>query len=157
MEREELPQALQRRPVGMQDFFPRHAIYQPGQRHAKVCAPSKTLPRKRPALATGATVPSAVPCLPGGGADGIVMREVYPTVPPKVEYSLTDYGRSLKRALKAICDWGKIHMERIAAVQTIGDADRYNESRISKNTRPKVGNTGDARGRAEARRPDRAP
>ena len=48
--------------------------------------------------------------------DGIVHRQIYPTVPPKVEYSLTDYGRSLKRALQAICDWGRIHMERINAV-----------------------------------------
>jgi len=49
--------------------------------------------------------------------DDIVNRRVYPTVPPKVEYSLTEYGRSLKRALRAICDWGQIHMERIEAVQ----------------------------------------
>jgi DNA-binding HxlR family transcriptional regulator len=48
--------------------------------------------------------------------DGIVDRRVYPTVPPKVEYSLTAYGRSLKRALRAICDWGRNHMERIGAV-----------------------------------------
>jgi DNA-binding HxlR family transcriptional regulator len=49
-------------------------------------------------------------------ADGIVHRRVYPTVPPKVEYSLTDYGRSLKRALRALCDWGEQHMKRIGAV-----------------------------------------
>src|SRR5580704_13356722 len=49
-------------------------------------------------------------------ADGIVERRVYATVPPKVEYSLTDYGRSLKRALREICDWGQNHMERIGAV-----------------------------------------
>ena len=51
--------------------------------------------------------------------DAIVNRRVYPTVPPKVEYSLTEYGHSLKRALRAICDWGKIHMERIDAVQRL--------------------------------------
>jgi DNA-binding HxlR family transcriptional regulator len=51
-------------------------------------------------------------------ADGIVHRRIYPTVPPKVEYSLTDYGRSLKRALREICDWGRTHMQRIGAVQT---------------------------------------
>jgi DNA-binding HxlR family transcriptional regulator len=50
-------------------------------------------------------------------ADGIVARRVYPTVPPKVEYSLTEYGRSLRRALRAICDWGRNHMERIGAVE----------------------------------------
>lgn len=48
-------------------------------------------------------------------ADGIVERTVYPTVPPKVEYSLTEYGRSLKNALEAICEWGRIHMQRIGA------------------------------------------
>jgi DNA-binding HxlR family transcriptional regulator len=51
-------------------------------------------------------------------ADGIVDRRVYPTVPPKVEYSLTEYGRSLKRALNAICDWGAMHIKRIGAVHT---------------------------------------
>jgi DNA-binding HxlR family transcriptional regulator len=48
-------------------------------------------------------------------ADGIVARRVYPTVPPRVEYSLTEYGLSLKRALRAICEWGRNHMERIGA------------------------------------------
>ena len=51
-------------------------------------------------------------------ADGIVHREVYATVPPKVEYSLTEYGCTLKQALQAICDWGQRHIERIGA----GDA-----------------------------------
>jgi DNA-binding HxlR family transcriptional regulator len=54
-------------------------------------------------------------------ADGIVQRRVYPTVPPKVEYSLTEYGQSLKRALRAICDWGRHHMERIGAGMASGD------------------------------------
>jgi len=49
-------------------------------------------------------------------ADGIIARRVYPTVPPKVEYSLTEYGRSLKHALREICAWGRNHMERIGAV-----------------------------------------
>ena len=50
-------------------------------------------------------------------ADGIVQRRVYPTVPPRVEYWLTEYGRSLKRALRSICDWGRAHMERTGAVE----------------------------------------
>jgi DNA-binding HxlR family transcriptional regulator len=54
-------------------------------------------------------------------ADGIVDRRVYPTVPPKVEYSLTEYGKSLKRALRAICDWGRIHMERNGLVMRSAD------------------------------------
>jgi DNA-binding HxlR family transcriptional regulator len=54
-------------------------------------------------------------------ADGIVSRQVYPTVPPKVEYSLTEYGRSLKRALQTICDWGHAHTARIGARATLLD------------------------------------
>ena len=54
-------------------------------------------------------------------ADGIVHRQVYPTVPPKVEYSLTEYGQSLKRALRAICDWGRTHMERMGAEEPSPD------------------------------------
>jgi DNA-binding HxlR family transcriptional regulator len=57
-------------------------------------------------------------------ADGIVARRVYATVPPKVEYSLTEYGRSLKRALRAICDWGQGHIKRTAAAWTSPDGVR---------------------------------
>ncbi|CAA6813415.1 MAG: Transcriptional regulator, HxlR family [uncultured Sulfurovum sp.] len=44
-------------------------------------------------------------------ADGIVHREVYPVVPPKVEYSLTEYGETLKPLLKQLYLWGEIHKE----------------------------------------------
>ena len=38
--------------------------------------------------------------------DGLVHREVYPEVPPKVEYSLTPLGRTLEPVVGAMCDWG---------------------------------------------------
>lgn len=44
--------------------------------------------------------------------DGIVNRKVYPVVPPKVEYSLTTYGESLKPILKQLFLWGEIHKEK---------------------------------------------
>ena len=44
--------------------------------------------------------------------DGIVHREVYPEVPPKVEYSITEYGATLGPVSAAMCEWGVIHMER---------------------------------------------
>ena len=39
-------------------------------------------------------------------ADGLVKREVYPVVPPKVEYSLTARGESLRPIIMALRDWG---------------------------------------------------
>lgn len=42
-------------------------------------------------------------------ADGLVHREVYPQVPPKVEYSMTDYGRTAMHVLDTLFDWGKTH------------------------------------------------
>ncbi|WP_271067817.1 helix-turn-helix domain-containing protein [Caulobacter sp. NIBR1757] len=38
--------------------------------------------------------------------DGIVARTVYPQVPPKVEYRLTDWGQALCPALDALLEWG---------------------------------------------------
>lgn len=44
--------------------------------------------------------------------DGIVLRVVYPVVPPKVEYSLTEYGETLKPILKQLYLWGEIHKNK---------------------------------------------
>jgi len=43
-------------------------------------------------------------------ADGLVHREVYPQVPPKVEYSLTEKGRTLSPILELMCDWGRLYL-----------------------------------------------
>ncbi|MEU8041191.1 helix-turn-helix domain-containing protein [Streptosporangium sp. NPDC049078] len=47
---------------------------------------------------------------------GLVHREVYHQVPPKVEYSLTEFGHSLNTALIPLGDWGESHMETIEAL-----------------------------------------
>jgi DNA-binding HxlR family transcriptional regulator len=43
--------------------------------------------------------------------DGFVIRKVYPQVPPKVEYSLTETGQSIIPILDQLCDWGSEHMK----------------------------------------------
>ncbi len=45
--------------------------------------------------------------------NGLVKREVFPTVPVTVEYSLTQYGKDLKPVLLAIQDWGKKHRKKV--------------------------------------------
>lgn len=45
-------------------------------------------------------------------SDGIVNRKVYPVVPPKVEYSLSEYGQTLKPILKQMYLWGEIHKDK---------------------------------------------
>lgn len=40
-------------------------------------------------------------------ADGLVHREVYPQVPPKVEYSLTDMGQSIIPIIRSLGEWGR--------------------------------------------------
>ncbi|WP_242009762.1 winged helix-turn-helix transcriptional regulator [Halalkalibacter nanhaiisediminis] len=45
--------------------------------------------------------------------DGLVHREVYPVVPPKVEYSLTDKGKSLMPMIKILEEWGKKYMKNL--------------------------------------------
>ena len=44
--------------------------------------------------------------------DGVVRREVFAEVPPRVEYSLTAHGRSLGPVIQSICAWGACHLER---------------------------------------------
>ena len=42
-------------------------------------------------------------------ADRLIIRNEYPQIPPKVEYSLTDRGRSLMKVLDQLCVWGEEH------------------------------------------------
>ncbi len=44
-------------------------------------------------------------------SDGIIIRTVYQEIPPKVEYSLTDKGRSLMQILDQLCIWGEQNKE----------------------------------------------
>ncbi len=48
-------------------------------------------------------------------ADGLVRREVFPQVPPKVEYSLTAAGEELSGLLSILSDWAKAHMPALKA------------------------------------------
>lgn len=47
--------------------------------------------------------------------DGLVRREVYAQVPPKVEYSLTALGASLGPVVEAMCRWGEAHGKKESA------------------------------------------
>lgn len=42
-------------------------------------------------------------------ADGLIVRQVFQETPPRVEYSLTAYGESLRPITELMCDWGKIN------------------------------------------------
>ncbi len=44
-------------------------------------------------------------------SDGLITRTVYPVVPPKVEYDLSEFGNSIIPVLQAMCDWGSDYID----------------------------------------------
>lgn len=46
-------------------------------------------------------------------ASGLVHREIFPEIPPRVEYSLTELGRELSVALEPLAEWGDRNRSRI--------------------------------------------
>ena len=45
-------------------------------------------------------------------ADGLINRKEYPQIPPKVEYSLTEKGKTLIPILDQLCEWGDTHRDQ---------------------------------------------
>jgi DNA-binding HxlR family transcriptional regulator len=45
--------------------------------------------------------------------DGVIHRQVYAEVPPRVEYSLTEFGRTLEPSLRLLSNWGAKHVDEI--------------------------------------------
>lgn len=64
---------------------------------------------------------------------GILHRQVYAQVPPKVEYSLTDLGRSIEPVLRQMCSWGEWYSEQMGLEyqRLIPDAQVHREKRQS--------------------------
>lgn len=58
-------------------------------------------------------------------ADGVIVRHVFPQVPPKVEYELTEFGRSLAPVLLTLREWGEAYQRErgIEATPAICVAD----------------------------------
>ena len=49
--------------------------------------------------------------------DGLIHREVYREVPPKVEYSLTEFGHTLSPLILLMCDWGEAYVHHMEALE----------------------------------------
>jgi len=60
--------------------------------------------------------------------EGLVTRTVYPVVPPRVEYALTDLGRSLGQAFCGVWIWAERHVDEIEAARAVFDARTEEEA-----------------------------
>jgi DNA-binding HxlR family transcriptional regulator len=54
--------------------------------------------------------------------DGLVERTVYPTVPPKVEYELSDFGRTLLQPVMGLAEWAVAHRAEMQAAREAFDS-----------------------------------
>ena len=64
--------------------------------------------------------------------DGLVERTVYPTVPPKVEYTLSNFGRTILIPVTALADWALTYREDIQAAREAFDSRQLEVSAATK-------------------------
>lgn len=52
---------------------------------------------------------------------GLLTREIYACVPPRVDYAVTPLGLSLRPILMALCEWGRLHAHELNEVERLAD------------------------------------
>lgn len=67
---------------------------------------------------------------------GLVHREVFREVPPRVEYSATELGLSLEPVLLALCDWGRQHAVELDELDQIADCSIMPNTGVRSGRRP---------------------
>lgn len=60
--------------------------------------------------------------LRGMERDGLVSRKIYPEVPPRVEYTLTPLGKTLRQLVKGLVEWSGAHLAEVDAARAAYDA-----------------------------------
>lgn len=57
-------------------------------------------------------------------SDGLIARKIYAEIPPKVEYSITEFGKTLEPVLLALTQWAHLHMlPRMAAEKSLAEKE----------------------------------
>jgi DNA-binding HxlR family transcriptional regulator len=56
--------------------------------------------------------------------DGLVLRVIYPEVPPRTEYSLTELGTTLREPLGALCKWAVVHLPDVERARKAAERKR---------------------------------
>jgi DNA-binding HxlR family transcriptional regulator len=54
--------------------------------------------------------------------DGLITRTVHPVIPPRVDYTLTDLGKSLLGLVEALSAWAEVHISDVIAARAAYDA-----------------------------------
>jgi DNA-binding HxlR family transcriptional regulator len=62
--------------------------------------------------------------------DGLVTRTVFPTIPPRVDYALTDLGRSLCEPVKALGEWAQTNAQAMTTAQQAFDRQKQDRPRF---------------------------
>jgi DNA-binding HxlR family transcriptional regulator len=62
--------------------------------------------------------------------DGLVVRELFPEVPPRVEYELTDLGMSLLRPMRGLVDWVTTNWEHVKKAQSKFDVKQPQKGKV---------------------------
>jgi DNA-binding HxlR family transcriptional regulator len=74
--------------------------------------------------------------LRGMERDGLVTRKVYPEVPPRVEYSLTPLGKTLRQLVRGLVEWSGAHLKEVDAARASYDARHRQQTKTARVTSP---------------------